>query len=543
MADESQQAPAPNTIAGQWNQYITPALDAVRVPQQGEPGYVDIAQEVAANYPAANGNIQTAPVQAAAAQPMPQMDTATQDKLFNGVNPPKFAETADNGLVTGPRQDMPQEELQWPGDAPTAAQKQKLAGDPLLSAFYQKIGAQNDLRDATLTLEETRQTNLKQKEALEQESVAKFSEFKKKYDVTLSQKMAETDAALKQVEEDALNARKGTADLFAEKSTGQKIAAGIAMVLGVAHSGLTGSSSNLGVDVVTNALENDRKHNIANFANSKEMLALKVKNIDEYNNAVAKQMEMADRQKLLQLQVISTKLSQAESAYRGSAAGAAAKDAKANIVVTIEQMKAQQAQQRALQQMMANSGGNLDNLDIQAAAALTGAKPFEIYKNRQDRQVNLPGNRIAYASKPEFSKDAADVISANEIIQKNLEIIKQEVEKNPLLVKGGGFTKAGQRAQTAMGEITAAMKKAEALGALDNGVFKLVDGIIANPSKIINQADYGQIQKTLKSAANTKLMGYGVRGYAPDADASYKFKPVSAGMTNAKFGQYLPKKK
>lgn len=542
MDDESQQVPvAPNTIASQWNQYITPAIESLRVPQQGEPGYYDIGKQVSEKYPGTNGNIQTAEAQAAAAQPMPQMDQATQNKLFNGVNPPNFAETADNGLVTGQALQQPQEQLQWPED-PVQAAKQSKAQQDLLQPFYQKIAAQNDLAAATQTLESTRQQNLQQKEMLEQDAVKQFGEFKQKYDLKLQEKMAETDAALKQVEEDALNARKGTADLFAEKSTGQKIAAGIAMVLGVAHAGLSGQSGNIGVDVVTNALENDRKQNIAKFANSKEMLALKAKNLDDYNDAVFKQMQVADRQKLLQLQVISTKLAQAESVYRGSAAGAAAKSANADVQMQMEAMRRQLDQQRALQELMSQSGGNLDALDPMTAAAVSGAKPFEIIKNRQDRSVSLPNGKIAYVTKPEFAKDASQIISANEIISKNLEIIKQEVAKNPLLVKGGGWTKAGQRAQTAMGEIVAEMKSAQQLGALDNGVFKLVDGIVANPAKLINQADYGQIQKTLKNAANTKLQTMGVRGYAPDASADYKFKAVPSGMVDAKFGQFLKRK-
>lgn len=72
-----------NTIAGQWDEYISPLLDSLRVPQKGEPGYYDVAKEVSSEYLKPSKS----PVLA-----NPNMDMVTQDKLFAGVTSPLKSE-------------------------------------------------------------------------------------------------------------------------------------------------------------------------------------------------------------------------------------------------------------------------------------------------------------------------------------------------------------------------------------------------------------------------------------------------------------------
>lgn len=415
-------------------------------------------------------------------------------------------------------------------------QQQINFADPL----FAKIKAQDDLNNAAQTLEKNRQGNLAEKESLQNAQVEEYANFKKKYDADVSTRLMELDNDLKRVDEDARASRKTTAELFQDKSSGQKFAAGIAMILGAAGGVMTGKGGNVGIDIINNTLESERRQLISNFANSKEMLDLKRKNLDDYNEAVMKQMQVADRQKILQLQVLNTKLDVAESQYRGSAAGAAAKDAKANIQMQINSMKQQQIQAEAMSKY-ANGSASIDELPLQAAAAFLGQKPGEVLKNRQERTVFLPGStKPNYAIDPSSAEKARKIIGPSEEIQKAVAEIAEIVKNNPLEVKAGGFTKAGTRAQAAMGRITAAMKDIKTLGALDNGVFLLVDGIVANPTKLINQADYNKIRNDLKQGVNVELEALGVRGYAIP-NPKYKFQKAGEGMVEAKFGKYLPK--
>lgn len=411
----------------------------------------------------------------------------------------------------------------------------------MMAPLYAKMKAQSDLGEAANVLESKRQESISQKELLQQEQVKDYSQFKAKYDSTVNVKLAEIDNELKTVQEDAKLSRQSTSELFSQKSSGSKFAAGIAMVLGAAGGVLKGDGRNVGIEIIQNTLENERRQLISNYANSKEILELKRKNIDDYTEAMTKQMQVADKQKMLQLQVLSTKFEIAESQYRGTAAGLAAKDANAGIQMQINQMKQQQADSAAMN-MYFGKGGSPDDMPLQAAAAYLGQKPGEVLKDRRERSVVLPGRQAPlYATDPGSANKAREIVGPSEIIQENLAEIAKIVQANPLAVKAGGLSKAGTQAQAAMGRITAAMKGLESLGALDNGVIALVDGIVTNPTKLINQADYKRIANDLKQGAHKRLESYGVRGYAIP-NAQYNFKPASAGMVDAKFGKYLKQK-
>lgn len=410
----------------------------------------------------------------------------------------------------------------------------------MFGPLYEKMKANDDLANASKVLEGSRQSTLDEKAGLQAEQVKEYQNFKQKYDNAVNTRLVELDGQLKQVEEDAKLSRQSTGDLFSQKSSGQKMAAGIAMILGAAGGVMTGTGRNLGLETVMNTLESERKHLLSNFANSKEMLDLKRKNMDDYNEAMMRQMQVADRQKMLQMQVLSTKLDMAESKYRGTAAGLAAKNTNADIKMQINSMKMQQSQADAINNIMKN-GQSVDDLPLQAAAAILGQKPGEILKDRRERTVPLPGNKTAYAIDVTSADKARPIVAASETIQQNLKKIQDIVKKSPIAVKGGSLTAAGQEAQTALGEITAAMKGLETLGALDNGVIKLVDGIVKNPASIINQADYEKIAQSLKQGANNKLESFGVKGYT-QAAPNYEFQQAGKGTLESKFGKYLKQK-
>lgn len=315
-----------------------------------------------------------------------EMDKATQDVLLGAANPPKF-QAPQNGMSNVPPQVPAEEQNIYPSDLEPAKPVSVVpAADPF-AGLNMQMGAQKDLNAATQTLEKNRQTQLANTEQTQLKRVKQYEEMASKYTAELNSRMQSVDNQLKQVEADVLNARKSTADLFHEKSTGQKVAAGIAMILGVAHAGLGGGNGgNMGVQLIEQSLQKDRDLNLQKYAQSKEMLNLKRQNADDYAEMMSRQEAVLDKQQLLQLQAIETKLKQAESIYRGSASSANAKNALGILTSAKEQLKSQIAQQGALNQMLQN--GDLSNLTPIQTLGL----PENVRKAvEQTRELRVPG--------------------------------------------------------------------------------------------------------------------------------------------------------
>lgn len=531
-----------NTIDAQ---IIQPLLSAIRVPQPGEPGYVDVAQDVASRYPSAqqvyNNQEPTVGVPNSLQQPAPEMDAETQKVILGAANPPKF-QAPQNPLSNVPP--AAEEVQQYASDMQKPVEPVSVlpSNDPF-AGINMQIGAQRDLGRAAQTLEKSRQEQLAKTEQLQEQRIAQYADVSQKYNQELNSRMQAIDDELKKVEADALNARKSTADLFAEKSTGQKVAAGIAMLLGVAHAGLGGGNGgNLGVQLIEQSLQKDRDLNLQKYAQSKEMLNLKRQNSDDYAEMMSRQEAVADKAQLLQLQAIETKLKQAESVYRGSAAGANAKNALGQLTMVKQEMINRIAQQQALNNLMNGAAGSdIDQLPPQAIAAISGKNIVDVIQERERRSVRIPGQeKPYYVSKETNIKEANDIVMANSEIQDALADMQKIVAEDPVLVKGGSWTKSGQAAQASFGRITAAMKKAEALGALDNGVINLVSGIIKNPTSLINQNDYAKIKKQFQDSADYKLQPL-LKGYKPNAGKTFKFNVAKPGTVDTMFKRYLPK--
>lgn len=471
-----------------------------------------------------------------------QMDPQTQSIILGAANPPKFQAPQNQMSNVPPAAEEVQQyasDMQKPVEPVSVLPQSQ---DPFAGIDMQ-ISAQRDLGRAAQTLEKSRQEQLAKTEEVQAQRIAQYADVSQKYNQELNSRMQAIDDELKKVESDALNARKSTADLFAEKSTGQKVAAGIAMLLGVAHAGLGGGNGgNLGVQLIEQSLQKDRDLNLQKYAQSKEMLNLKRQNSDDYAEMMSRQEAVADKAQLLQLQAIETKLKQAESVYRGSAAGANAKNYLGQLTVIKQETINRIAQQQALNNLMNGAAGSdIDQLPPQAIAAISGKNIVDIIQERERRSVRIPGQeKPYYVSKETNVKEANDIVMANSEIQDALADMQKIVATDPVLVKGGSWTKSGQAAQASFGRITAAMKKAEALGALDNGVINLVSGIIKNPTSLINQNDYAKIKKQFQDSADYKLQPL-LKGYKPNAGKTFKFNAAKPGTVDTMFKRYLPK--
>lgn len=313
-----------------------------------------------------------------------QMDAETQKVILGAANPPEF-QAQQNPMSNVPPQ--PEEQNVYPSDLQAQKPVSVMPESDPFAGINAQMGAQKDLNAATQTLEKSRQQQLAKTEEIQNQRVMQFEQMSKKYNLELDTRMKAIDDSLKQVESDAINARKSSADLFHEKSTGQKVAAGLAMILGVAHAGLGGGNGgNMGVQLIEQSLEKDRQNNLYKYSQSKEMLNLKRQNADDYAENMARHEAIVDKQTLMQMQLIETKLKQAESIYRGSAASANAKNALGMLTMQKDQLKAQIAQREALNNML--QSGDLSELTPLQTMGL----PENVRKAiEQTRELKVPG--------------------------------------------------------------------------------------------------------------------------------------------------------
>lgn len=426
-----------------------------------------------------------------------------------------------SGEITG---EQPVEDLnaKYGLQAESKTQKPKDVLD-MFGPLNQQLKAQDQLNNAAQTLEKNRQQTLGNQEKLQQERVAQFQEMKTKYDFQIGERMKAIDAELSQVDADAKQARKSTADLFGEKSTGQKIAAGLAMFLGVAHAGLAGGNvkgGNMGVQVIEDALQKEKDNNLNKFAQSKQMLDLKRKNMDDYIQAMQQQEQLADKQQLLQLQVVKTKLDQAESVYRGSAAGAAATQGKALINEKIMMMKQQLAQSEALRNMMQN--GQLENLTPMQTMGLPENMQKAIESTRGLKVPGYQGVALSKEDRDQFQKYRQTTEPAINGLQRILELQKNTSKLLP---------EDRARMASEVNAATGALREAiVGPGAMTQQEFERLIATIGNPNKLFSLPSWERAKVTttinkLKSDLSTTAKA---RGLTPPPEFRGSFNKANA---------------
>lgn len=464
-----------------------------------------------------------------------EMDKATQDVLLGAANPPKF-QAPQNGMSNVPPQIPAEEQNIYPSDLEPAKPVSVVpAADPF-AGLNMQMGAQKDLNAATQTLEKNRQSQLANTEQIQLKRVKQYEEMAAKYTAELNSRMKAVDDQLKQVDADVLNARKSTADLFHEKSTGQKVAAGIAMILGVAHAGLGGGTGgNMGVQLIEQSLQKDRELNLQKYAQSKEMLNLKRQNADDYAEMMSRQEAVLDKQQLLQLQAIETKLKQAESIYRGSASSANAKNALGILTSAKEQLKSQIAQQGALNQMLQN--GDLSNLTPIQTLGLPENVRKAVEQTRELRVPGYGGVALSKEDRDQFQKYRQTAEPAINGLKRILEL-----QKNTSRYSLQDRAKMASEVNAATGALREAIVGP---GAMTEQEYDRLLATIGNPNKLfslpsIEKAKVITALGKLKSDLNTIA---GSRGLKPPAEFSINFKPADKAEADKILQKYVSPKK
>lgn len=409
-------------------------------------------------------------------------------------------------------------------------------GDNPFGPLNQQLAAQGQLQKAAETLEGSRQEALLAQENMQINRVTEFEKLKRNYDSELTNRMKAIDAELAQVDSDAKQARKSTSDLFSEKGTGQKVAAGIAMILGVAHAGLSGGGvkgGNMGAQVIEDALQKEKDNNMNKFAQSKQMLELKRKNFDDYTQAMQQHEQLNDRQQLLQMQVIKTKFEQAESVYRNSAAGAAATQAKAVINDQIMQRKASIANSEAINEMMKNGQfGNLSRVQIAGLPV-----PPEIKKAMLDdfelKVEGYQGTPRSKEDKDQFQKFRQNIEPAINGLQRILDL-----QKNTSRLSMVDRAKISSEVNAATGALREAIVGP---GAMTPKEFDRLVATLGDPNKIFSLPSWERAKtmtamNKLKSDLSTIAK---VRGLVPPQEFRGSFKETDVKNAESTLQKYL----
>jgi len=460
-----------------------------------------------------------------------QMDAETQKVILGAANPPEF-QAQQNPMSNVPPQ--PEEKNVYPSDLQAQKPVSVMPESDPFAGINAQMGAQKDLNAASQTLEKSRQQQLAKTEEIQNQRVMQFEQMSKKYNLELDTRMKAIDDSLKQVESDAINARKSSADLFHEKSTGQKVAAGLAMILGVAHAGLGGGNGgNMGVQLIEQSLEKDRQNNLYKYSQSKEMLNLKRQNADDYAENMARHEAIVDKQTLMQMQLIETKLKQAESVYRGSAASANAKNALGMLTMQKDQLKAQIAQREALNNML--QSGDLSELTPLQTMGL----PENVRKAiEQTRELKVPGYggvALSKEDRDQFQKYRQTTEPAINGLQRILDLQKNASKYN---------LKDRAKMASEVNAATGALREAiVGPGAMTEQEYERLLDTIGNPNKLFSMSGVekakvmtamGKLKSDLNTIANS-------RGLKPPAQFKGNFKAVDKGEADKIMQKYFKK--
>lgn len=417
--------------------------------------------------------------------------------------------------------------------AETKVQNPKAVLD-MFGPLNQQLKAQDQLRNAAGALEGSRQESLKAQEANQVKRVTEFESLKKNYDSELNNRMKAIDAELAQVDSDAKQARKSTSDLFAEKGTGQKVAAGIAIILGVAHAGLGGGNGgNMGVKVIEDALQKEKDNNLNKFAQSKQMLELRRKNFDDYTQAMQQHEQLNDRQQLLQMQVIKTKFEQAESVYRNSAAGAAATQAKALINDQILQRKASIANSEAVKNLM--QSGQLSTL-TPAEISMLPIDPEMKKGLLANRELSVPGYQgiaLSKEDRDQFQKYKQSAEPAISGLQRILDL-----QKNTSRLSLVDRARISSEVNAATGALREAIVGP---GAMTQQEYERLIATLGNPNKLFSLPSWeraktmtalNKLKSDLSSIAKS-------RGLVPPQEFRGSFKETDVKNAESTLQKYL----
>lgn len=250
---------------------------------------------------------------------------------------------------------------------------------------------------------------------------------------------------------------------YKDQNVGQKIAGGLAVFLGGFLQGSGRTSSNIGLDIINDAVEKNIMQQKAEYERAKDKFAL------ENNNYAAMRNNFQDKQQADQM-TYAAHWQQVENQAKAIMARVQDPVIRAQMQQKIAGIEAQKNQylQGAMQtayQMSAMGGNQFNN-------------PFYIPKEYQKQTVKLPNGKYAVATSEEGAK------KINEIVPPMTEVRKTLEEMNRLKGAGLNVTETGKQLEQQKALLLGQLNKMFEFGALKEGDMKVLEAMIPDANSV-----------------------------------------------------------
>jgi len=250
---------------------------------------------------------------------------------------------------------------------------------------------------------------------------------------------------------------------WANKSTGNKIAASIAVALGALGSAMLKDNKNDALDIINKAIDNDINAQKADMNNQQSLYQ---QNLQKY-----KDVTLAEEATRLQYNAIAqAKVNQIGAKYQGDLS-------KANRLLLLGQLKSQQQA----------GAEKLTDLTLQAQSLYGGVPANSMAdlkllvtdpKYKEHRIV--VGNKVYQASSPDDKKVLTDLQSEYEPVRSMVAQLN-DLQGNPKTLIGG--TPENERAQTIRAFLVPRLNKMHGLNRLSEADIHLMSTQLADPAK------------------------------------------------------------
>jgi hypothetical protein len=292
---------------------------------------------------------------------------------------------------------------------------------------------------------------------------------------------AATDTYMNQyqkTQQDIMNSKFEPKDMFAEKSTGQKIALAFAIMLGgYSHEA---NHQNQVVDLVQKAI--DRDLSTQKFAYEKQMENKRI-GAEMQKNLYGIYMDRFKDSNMALLAARDTQLAIIDTQMKAKLASISGQQAQSQGQLAISAIEQQRQQtqmgfkQAAQQQALLQSIGNSNTpLTLQQEAAL----PENVRKIMNERDaISVPG--VGIALDPEAAKKAREIKSGSEELMADLRELLSLRKKYGTM---WGRSEAAAEAEPLYKKIQMGINHANGLGALDKGSQEFLELMVKSPGSV-----------------------------------------------------------
>lgn len=278
--------------------------------------------------------------------------------------------------------------------------------------------------------------------------------------------------------------------IWSNASTGNRVTAGISLLLGGLSQGLTGAKSNPAMDVINNAIDRDIDSQKAELGKKQNLLSL---NLAKYGR-----LDQAFQATKLQIMAVTQAKINQQAAQMGSKqALGAAQIASGQMDVQMAMIKNQLASAYAKEQMMNKPEG------------LTAKDLMKLDQETRSRMVQMPNGNYIEA----FNEKSADEVKKAQgkfiPIQDLAKQFYVEMERGAVIPQGmtpkAWQSIRQQRASALEQSMKVELKNLFDLGALTEGDMEMINPLVPEIGKIINPAAQKAAVDFILDRVNSKL--------------------------------------